>query len=329
MMKKVFLITAALILAISCSGSPTDPTGDGGLIDEGSGTTDPNQISAFLNKYPGRYYVEDADGAIYINYRIEGSKIYEGESTTEMQGSKTLSGNKLQVEIPGNTSSQYGSDWNTSMEILNFSDSGIQVFQKLILSKDNFSTISGYQKVTTISGLKKYAGNYYQYQGYNDGTGSSTVEKYSIFTIDSSGNIYITNNMASQTRCSLDGDVLTLDFTDGVYKCILQENRAIASTFINNVEYSTTSKKSDLLTPYKGTYTGEAVTLTVDEADAVITSGNLMNPTAILNGKDLIIYDSWRENDVPKKEEHKIVFNDDGTATYTKPDSTEVTLTKN
>lgn len=34
MMKKVLLITAALILAISCSGSPTDPndTGDGGLI---------------------------------------------------------------------------------------------------------------------------------------------------------------------------------------------------------------------------------------------------------------------------------------------------------
>lgn len=62
MMKKVLLITAALILAISCSGSPTDPndTGDGGLIDEGSGITDPNQISAFLNNHQGRYYSESS-----------------------------------------------------------------------------------------------------------------------------------------------------------------------------------------------------------------------------------------------------------------------------
>ena len=74
MMKKVLLITAALILAISCSESPTDPngTGDGGLID--NGITDPNQISAFLNNHQGRYYSESSENGItsrYIYYRID------------------------------------------------------------------------------------------------------------------------------------------------------------------------------------------------------------------------------------------------------------------
>lgn len=334
MMKKVLLITAALILAISCSGSPTDPndTGDGGLIDEGSGITDPNQISAFLNNHQGRYYSESSENGItsrYIDYRIEGSKIYEEKSTTEMQGSKTLSGNKLQVEIIGNPSASSDYERNSYMTIFNFSDSSIKVFQKLIFSKDNFSGISGYQIIGTFNGLKKYAGNYYQYQ-----SSSGVIEKAYFFTIDSSGNIYFAQDMVNQIKCSVNGDELTLDFTGGAYKCIFQENRAIVSIFENGTEQSVTSKKSDLLTPYVGTYSynNNEITLTVSEADAVITSTTitLNNPTAILNGSNLIIYAHTYDNSTLKVEEHKITFSEDKTtADYTKPDGSKVTLTKN
>lgn len=334
MMKKVLLITAALILAISCSGSPTDPngTGDGGLID--NGITDPTTISDFLNKNQGRYYIEETDGNIYVSYRIEGGKIYEDESATEIQGSKTLSDNKLQVEIPGNTSSQYGEDWNPRMLILNFSDSSIQLFQKVIFSKENFSTINGYKVIGTFSGLKKYAGNYYRYQGYNDPTGKEKIEKFYLFTIDNNGNIYITQDMVNQVQCSVSGDELTLDFTQEqiTYKFIFQANRVILSLFQNGTEQSVTSKKSDLLTPYKGTYSynNNEITLTVSEAYANINTIIDGNITAILNGNNLIIYKSSYEMGVLKKEEHKIVFSEDKTkADYTKPDGTgTVTLTK-
>lgn len=323
MMKKVLLITAALILAISCSESPTDPngTGDGGLID--NGITDPNQISAFLNNHQGRYYSESSENGItsrYIDYRIEGSKIYEEKSTTEMQGSKTLSGNKLQVEIIGNPSASSDYERNSYMTIFNFSDSSIKVFQKFIFSKDNFSGISGYQIIGTFNGLKKYAGNYYQYQ-----SSSGVIEKAYFFTIDSSGNIYFAQDMVNQIKCSVNGDELTLDFTGGAYKCIFQENRAIVSIFENGTEQSVTTKKSDLLTPYVGTYSynNNEITLTVSEADAVITSTTitLNNTTAILNGSNLIIYATY-ENSTLKVEEHKIVFSEDKTtADYTKPNN--------
>ena len=80
-------------------------------------------------------------------------------------------------------------------------------------------------------------------------------------------------------------------------------------------------RKSDLLTPYAGTYSEGSITLTVDEANAVITPADLMNPSAILNGNNLTIYDHRYINNTAKVEEHKIVFNGDGTATYTKPDN--------
>lgn len=332
MMKKVLLIAAAFILAISCSKSPTDPndnnndTGDGGLIDEDSGIKDQTTISDFLNKNQGRYYIEGADGTISVIYRIEGGKIYESE--TEMQGNKILSGSKLQVEIPVNLSGTSAYEKNSYIMIFNFSDSGIKVFYKLVFAKDDFSNIDGYQKIGTFSELGQYAGNYYQ---YDEDSSASQIIKYNLFKIDDSGNIYVEQSMASEVNCSLNGEELTLDFTDGVYKCILQANRAIASIFVNNVEQSSMYKKSDLLTPYKGTYTGEGVTLTVSEAtasiDTIAGSGNI---AAILNGNNLIVYKSWYESSGLKKEEHKITFNEDKTtATYTKPDGTgTVTLTK-
>ncbi|MEI0701353.1 hypothetical protein [Brachyspira intermedia] len=335
MIKKVLLIAAFIIFAVSCSKTPTDPnngnTGDSGIINGGSGTTEPTAISDFLKNHSGRYYVENTDTQYgittrYIGYRIEDGKIYENVSKNEMNGNKTLSGNKLQIESQGYQSSQYGSDWNPYIEILNFSDNTIQSFYKMIFTKENFATINGYEKITTINGAEKYAGNYYQYTGE-----APSITKYYLFTIDDKGNIYSEQKMASQLKCSLNGNILTLEFPQGKYNCLLEANRAIASIFVNNVEQSSIMKKSDLLTPYIGTYSGEGTTLTVNETDAVITSDNLMNPKAILNGSNLIIYEYEYINNTANVKEHKIVFSDDKkTATYTKPDNGgTVTLTIN
>ncbi|MCZ9878956.1 hypothetical protein [Brachyspira hyodysenteriae] len=52
MIKKVLLIAAFIIFAVSCSKTPTNPnngnTGDSGIINGGSGTTEPTAISDFL-----------------------------------------------------------------------------------------------------------------------------------------------------------------------------------------------------------------------------------------------------------------------------------------
>lgn len=342
MIKKVLLIAAALILAISCSkNNPTTPTnngdtgigntGGGSIIEEGTGTSSPTTIADFLKKHEGRYYSEEFSEQYgittrYIYYRIESGKIYEEESKTEIQGNKTISGNKLQIEIQGNQSSQYGSDWNPHIEILNFSDNSIQEFYKMVFTKENFTTLSGYDIVTTISQAGKYAGNYYVYGGDTD----TEITKEYLFTIDDKGNIYSVKDYVSKIRCSLNGNVLTLEFPEAKYNFIIEANRAIASILINNIEQTSTMRKSDLLTPYAGTYSEGSITLTVDEANAVITPADLMNPSAILNGNNLTIYDHRYIDNTAKVEEHKIVFNGDGTATYTKPNGVDtVTLKKN
>lgn len=320
MIKKVLLIAAALILAISCSkNNPTTPTnngdtgigntGGGSIIEEGTGTSSPTTIADFLSKHAGRYY-----SGTSVYYRIEQGKIYEYDEKTEMQYNKTLSGNKLQIEIPGDMSSPNGYDKNDAIEILNFSDGSLELFRKEIFLKESFSLDNQYEKFNTISGLANYEGNYYQYSGSG---------RFCLFLIDNQGNIYfLKEQIASMIKeCSLNQNILTITFDGGKYECILEQNRAILSIFQNGVEKSEICKKSDLLTPYIGIYSGEGVTLTVDEANAVITPADLMNPSAILNGNNLTIYDHRYINNTAKVEEHKIVFNADGTATYTKPDN--------
>ncbi|MEI0540531.1 hypothetical protein [Brachyspira pulli] len=339
MLKKVLLMIAVMIFAFSCS-SPSDPnnggtgdTGDGSIIDEGSGTTDQTSISDFLKKYSGRYHSEVASeyGGMtrYIYYRIEDGKIYEKESQIEMQYKKTLLGNKIQVEIPGDETSIYGSDRNSNIEIFNFYNDKIQIFYKYVFQKENFNIPKGYEIVGTFSQAAQYAGNYYEYEGeegYNEG-----IKKYNLFIIDESGNIYIEKTPDAQTiTCTLKGNVLTLSFGEGSYECILEATRAIISIQQNNQEQSFIYKKSDLLTPYKGTYTGNGVTLTVNEANAEFTPNNLTNPSAILNGNNLVIYEHIIYNDTLTVKEHKIVFSEDKkTATYTYPDTQQkVTLTR-
>ena len=321
MLKKVLLMIAVMIFAFSCSKTPTDPNGSGtsdtggGIIDGGSGTSDQTTIADFLSKHAGRYY-----SGTSVYYRIEPGKIYEYDEKTEMQYNKTLSGNKLQIEIPGDMSSPNGYDKNDAIEILNFSDGSLELFRKEIFLKESFSLDNQYEKFNTISGLANYEGNYYQYSGSG---------RFCLFLIDNQGNIYfLKEQIASMIKeCSLNQNILTITFDGGKYECILEQNRAILSIFQNGVEKSEICKKSDLLTPYIGIYSGEGVTLTVDEANAVIE--NIYATSAILNGNNLTIYEGYSEDPAGIKE-HKIVFSEDKkTATYTKPDGTgTVTLSR-
>lgn len=339
MIKKVLLIAAALILAISCSkNNPTDPTnngsvnnGGGSIIDENTGTSNPTSISDFLKKHEGRYYdeYEYQSGNINIierdiRLRIENGKIYNGNEKTENDMSQAkiiLSGNKLQLEFIGNDSLKE----NSGITLFNFTDNTIQVYAKQILKKENFQIPNGYIEVGTLNGAAAYTGSYYQW--YQASSSSPMVKSY-IFTIDENGKIYAKQSM-KDWKYELNGNILSYYITEEnitlKYTFIMEQDRAINDViYQNDEEVFMEYKKSDLLTPYVGIYSGENITLTVDEADAIMTP-TLNNYTSILNGNVLTIYELSST-----MKEHKIVFNADGTATYTKPDNGgTVTLTIN
>lgn len=333
MIKKVLLIAAALILAISCSkNNPTTPTnngdtgigntGGGSIIEEGTGTSSPTTIADFLKKHEGRYYdeYEYQSGNINIierdiRLRIENGKIYNGNEKTENDMSQAkiiLSGNKLQLEFIGNDSLKE----NSGITLFNFTDNTIQVYAKQILKKENFQIPNGYIEVGTLNGAAAYTGSYYQW--YQASSSSPMVKSY-IFTIDENGKIYAKQSM-KDWKYELNGNILSYYITEEnitlKYTFIMEQDRAINDViYQNDEEVFMEYKKSDLLTPYVGIYSGENITLTVDEADAIMTP-TLNNYTSILNGNVLTIYELSST-----MKEHKIVFNADGTATYTKPDN--------
>lgn len=335
MIKKVLLIAAFIIFAVSCSKTPTDPnngnnnngnTGDGGMINEGTGTVDPNEIAIFLGKHSGRFYYKSTQ-EIYVDIRIENSKIYNTIDKTEIKDKIILSGNKLQIETVGNESYGNANDRNSRIYVYDFTDNNnVKLFTKYIFIKENFNKPADYVKIGQISGAGIYAGSYYEWV---TGTDYTSIVKDYMFAIDQDGNIYADKSMENVT-CSLSGNILDLTFTTmGMkYSYILEANRAIISIYDdnNNMTYQNL-QKSDLLTPYIGTYSGNSITLRVDEANADING--IINTSAVLNGNTLIIYEMiYGSSNGTQIKEHKVVFNDNGTATYTKPDGSTVELTK-
>lgn len=322
MIKKVLLIVAALILAISCSEPPTDPnnngnnTGNGNNNGNGGNTiiTDPNKISEFLQNHEGRYYNELENYTTF--FRVENGKIYASAETTELPLDKmTLSGNKIKLEYEGNDANKESS----SMTVFNFINDTLQVNTFPIYKKEAFSIPQNYVEVPNITASASYTGNY-----YNWSEGSSGKDKYYFISIDSNGKIYVSKD--SNKIFELNGNILSVTETvsegNSKYEYIIENDKLVGDKiFLNGSEYYLINiKKSDLLTPYAGTYSGEGTTLTVSEIDAVISSITITG--AILNGVTLTLYET-------SGTKHTIVFNNDKTkATYTKPDNTIVTLTK-
>ena len=145
------------------------------------------------------------------------------------------------------------------------------------------------------------------------------------------GQIYSQNHLKDFTF-TLNGNKLTATGTDGINTIkndfTIENNKLIIDLYgdLNGNPYPTNKlDKSDLLTPYIGTYTGTGVTLVVDEVNAVINGQTSSFINAVLTGKTITIYEEKFGNYTTST----IVFNDDKkTATYTKPDGSTVELTK-
>lgn len=348
MLKKVLLIAAALILAISCSESPTDPnnnnTGDGDLIDEGSGTTNPTEISAFLNEHAGRYYSQ-YDKSISIRERIEDGKIYNdmysSEENLEITGTMTLLDNKLQIET-----TNYSKPLNKLIYLYTFNNNGISKSIKDIYEKEPVSSTTGYRQLAKVNGLEKYAGTYYNYSYMSSGELPPQPEKSIYLIIDNSGYIYVPISEQAQVQIkniALNGNNLVMEmshtmtengqsYTYNVEQSIIFKNNYIIENYIKvNGEYQQLYdyKKSDLLTPYIGDYNstdGSDITLMVKSNKPTLIINSTGYSDGILLGNTLTISAYISENNY---KEYVIVFSDNNqTATYTKPDGTEVILTK-
>ena len=320
MIKKVLLIAAFIIFAVSCGGSPTDSTQGGSNNNNNSGntgnggntnTTDPNKISEFLKNHEGRYYnVSDA----YSTYlRVENGKIYFGQNKTEEVFDKiSLSGNDITVET------------KDQITIYNFDNNVVNVYSKIICQKEVFSAPQNLVAVNILSDAAVYSGNYYVL--YSDG-----VRKDYYLAIGPDGQIYSQNHLKDFTF-TLNGNKLTATGTDGINTIkndfTIENNKLIIDLYgdLNGNPYPTNKlDKSDLLTPYIGTYTRTGVTLVVDEVNAVINGQTSSFINAVLTGKTITIYEEKFGNYTTST----IVFNDDKkTATYTKPDGSTVELTK-
>ncbi|WP_020003459.1 hypothetical protein [Brachyspira innocens] len=352
MIKKVLLIAAALILAISCSkNNPTTPTnngdtgigntGGGSIIEEGTGTSSPTTIADFLKKHEGRYYIQ-YDKAINPQEIIENGKIYDissSEEGVEITGQMTLLDNKLQIETIN-----YIEPMNKIIYLYTFENNGITKSTKDIYMKEPTSSTSGYKQLAKVNGLEKYAGSYYNYYY---GTQNSMPEKSINFIIDNNGYIYtqIPEGVQVQIKnIALNGDNLVMEMSQ-----IITEN---AQSYTYNVELSMIFKdsymienyqkldgeyqniddlkKSDLLTPYIGTYNstdGSNITLMITSYRATLIIGGYGYTSGILLGNTLT---TTIGSDANNYKDYVIVFSDDKqTATYTDPDTQQkITLTK-
>ena len=341
MIKKVLLMIAVMIFAFSCSKTPTEPngsgtgdTGNGSIIEEGTGTSNPASISEFLKKHSGVYSAKE-DGMERVYYRIENGVMYNGLTENIVDAQKTLLNNKLELYYTGNPSGT-GYEKNDEMATLNFlNDGNIDQRYNGVFVKEQYKKVYDIKWGNPIDGLKQYSGNYFQYDDdYPEG-------KYYNLSIDENGQIY--NEIDAQNvNISLNNNVLVIEAQvagpeSGTikfkYEYYLQDDKAILSRqWMDDKEIKFTLKRYDLFTPYNGTYTSseQNITLTVTSANAVISSTTYKNDcVSLLSGNTLNIYDYYQSGDTWKNELHKIVFNEDGTATYTKPDGGNVILNRN
>ena len=333
MIKKFLLAAAFIIFAVSCSGNSANKSTSETLI------TNPSEISNFLKKYDGRYYHlhEFTNGNYtHVAFRIENGNLYIGEDETPVN-ELTLSGNSLEMNVNGNN--QLSNTYNQIYSIIevNLFDDHLKFSGKNIFEKEDFNKPDeDYIVIKQFKELGHYAGNYY-IPTY-DNNGQIKVKNYTIL-IDKDGNIYGYKGMTNVGMTfTLNGNVLQSEHNDKnnekvIMSYKLEKDRIIYQiNFIYGKEYSYELMKSDLFTPYLGTYSAGDITLQVNENNASIntaTTGNYYS--SIINGNNLVISEILFENDTDPIEikEHKITFSDDKTkATYTKPDGTTVELTK-
>lgn len=225
------------------------------------------------------------------------------------------------------------------MATLNFlNDGNIDMLHNGIFVKEKYKTVYNIKWGSPIDGLKKYSGNYFIYD---------SVENYPpegkdyLLLIDENGQIY--NEIEpKEIKISLNNNVLVIegaipDYDNNLikfkYEYYLKNDKAILSRqWMNDKEIKSTLKKYDLFTPYNGTYksSDSSITLTVTSANAVISSTTHKDEcVSLLSGNTLSIYEYYQSGNAWANKLHKIVFNGDGTATYTKPDGAgTVTLKK-
>ena len=181
-----------------------------------------------------------------------------------------------------------------------------------------------------VDELNKYAGNYFiDYQAIG-------IKTYEIL-IDNNGQVY-KQYVYNNNTVALENNILSIsyDYLSSVKRdtYILEQNRLIqGESYKDDVLEENTStrnlSKSDLLTPYIGTYksTDGNSQLNIYEYSATLKINNeYKSVTSILLGTTLTkyVYNSTSK----AYEQHKIVFNNDQ-AVYTSPDGqTTVTLTK-
>ncbi len=204
-MKKILIIFLSLIIAVGCS-SKLDPNeleesievggggqlndyGNGDLIENGS--EDASQISAFINKYEGIYYL---DGQ--VKYKLKNGKLYENRSWqfTEVTSGITVEPNGVKMQI-----SNLGDEGK--IEVLNFrrqgdSKDGFSSYSSFILTKED-SVDTSMHKIGQSASLTSFKGTYK----------SSKGEKF--LSIDDAGNIYF-KQAVSGSHVSIKGKDLTI-----------------------------------------------------------------------------------------------------------------------
>lgn len=333
MTKKLIIIAIIInLFLISCKSDSTFPFdieyfillfGGGSVIEKEKAITDPTQISSFIEEHNGIYYSKYEDESLDLRYIIENDKIYTGYGT-EVTGTRTLFGTKLQIYIPGKTTGGSGYDKNDEMFTFNFAtNQNIYLFANAIFHKETYAAKQGYNyKIgEAIEELKQYSGDYYYYD-YDD------TKKYYIL-IDTSGQIYIDDNLSiTYSTASIKNEVLTITYTKIGGTKIKQElhfyddKLIFGNSWINDQLQYEALTRYDLFTPYNGTYTGKdgTTTITLTVASDKITLSTLTRYdtfTPVMKGNTLTLYQYLSK--YPTKE-HKFVF-DNNKVTYTKPDN--------
>lgn len=332
MIKKLLLIAIFIIFILSCSGNNSNQISNKSVI------TNASEISNFLKRYDGRYYHKHEfrnGNYTHVAFRFENGSIYIGEDKTPVN-ELYLSGNSLEMNINGNT--QLSNTYNQIYSIIevNLFDDHIKFSGKNIFYKEDFNIPDkDYIVIKQFKELSDYSGNYY-IPTY-DSNGNIKAKNYTIL-IDKYGNIYGYKGMTNAAMTfTLNGNVLKSEHNDKNNEKIimsyeLEKDRIIYQ--INSLygrEYSYELMKSDIFTPYLGTYSSGDITVKVEKNNASINTAKGDYHSSIINGNDLTISEIFFENNENPIEikEHKIIFSDDKTkASYTKTDGTTIELIK-
>ncbi|MCZ9890734.1 hypothetical protein PQQ32_00070 [Brachyspira hyodysenteriae] len=332
MIKKLLLIAMFIIFILSCSGNNSNQIINKTVI------TNASEISNFLKRYDGRYYHkhEFTNGSYtHVAFRIENGNMYIGEDKTPAS-ELYLSGNSLELNVNGNT--QLSNTYNQIYSIIevNLFDDHLKFSGKNIFDKEDFNIPDeDYIVIKQFKELGNYAGNYY-IPTY-DSNGQIKVKNYTIL-IDKEGNIYGYKGMINVGMTfTLNGNMLQSEHNDKnnekvIMSYELEKDRIIYQiNFIYGKEYSYELMKSDIFTPYLGTYSSGDIIVKVEENNASINTAKGDYHSSIINGNDLTISEIFFENNENPIEikEHKIIFSDDKTkASYTKTDGTTIELIK-